>query len=382
MYSYQQQPHTNDIETKPIEGVIYEFDYGPNGKKQHYKTGDKIKPEQDAIIMAIPREETKIFDKENRQYVWFQCRICGKLAYGTIHQAKNKNSERYNPCGCHKKQSSSETGKRTGPKNCQHFIEWARSEEGRAHSSKIGKTIGCKNIIYAQQYCKEHPEHHSNIGKRTIQYALEGLKKWQKEHPEEVHLNQQKATQAATKWRKEHPDKFKENCAQHYAKLRASAIPSAGEQLVIDYLAQNGILFCKEFPIKELLGPHNKPRRLDFMLLTDSNENLAAIEVNGAQHYVNNHLFEQTSNDKFTIKEIDKMKAQWCQKQNIPLYAIDARNLSTVIIQLQNILKEVLMAEVSTDMLDIDEELDAMGQGDPENDVEITESVTKEGDAQ
>lgn len=40
------------------------------------------------------------------------------------------------------------------------------------------------------------------------------------------------------------------------------------------------------------------------------------------------------------------------------------------------------MAEVSTDMLDIDEELGAMGQGDPENDVEITESVTKEGDAQ
>lgn len=40
------------------------------------------------------------------------------------------------------------------------------------------------------------------------------------------------------------------------------------------------------------------------------------------------------------------------------------------------------MAEVSTDMLDIDEELDAMGQGDPENDAEITESVTKEGDAQ
>ena len=33
------------------------------------------------------------------------------------------------------------------------------------------------------------------------------------------------------------------------------------------------------------------------------------------------------------------------------------------------------MAEVSTDMLDIDEELDTMGQGDPE-------SVTKEGDAQ
>lgn len=39
------------------------------------------------------------------------------------------------------------------------------------------------------------------------------------------------------------------------------------------------------------------------------------------------------------------------------------------------------MAEVSTDLLDIDEELDAMGQGDPENDKEITESVTKDGEA-
>ena len=39
------------------------------------------------------------------------------------------------------------------------------------------------------------------------------------------------------------------------------------------------------------------------------------------------------------------------------------------------------MAEVSTDLLDIDEELDAMGQGDPDTDKEITESVTKDGDA-
>lgn len=39
------------------------------------------------------------------------------------------------------------------------------------------------------------------------------------------------------------------------------------------------------------------------------------------------------------------------------------------------------MAEVSTDLLDIDEELDAMGQGDPDADEEITESVTKDGDA-
>lgn len=342
LYLYQIQPYTDKIKSKPIEGIVYEFDYGRGKNKRHYKTGDKILPEQDSIIMAIPKEETKAFDKDNRLYVWFQCRICGKLAYGTIHQAKNKNSKNYNPCGCHKRQTSSETGKKTGPKNCQRFIEWVKSPEGRAHSSYIGKTIGCKNIIYAQQYCKEHPEHHSNIGKKTIKYALEGLKKWQKEHPEEVQKNQRKATQAALKWQKENPEKFKENCSKHYQKLRASAMPSQGEQLVINYLQDKKINFIREFPIKDLLGPHKKPRRLDFMLLDNNNNNIVAIEVNGAQHYIDNHLFEQTSKDCLTIKEIDTLKRKWCNDNNIPLFIIDARNISTVIEQLQQILQEVL----------------------------------------
>lgn len=41
------------------------------------------------------------------------------------------------------------------------------------------------------------------------------------------------------------------------------------------------------------------------------------------------------------------------------------------------------MAEVLNDVTeDINEELDAMGQGDPDNDTEITKSVTKDGDAE
>lgn len=103
MYEYQVQPHTREIITRPQENVIYKFSYGPSGKERIYQTGDRVFPEQDIIIMPIPREETRVFDKEGRLYVWFQCRICGKLAYGTMHQAKNKNSPRYNPCGCWKK---------------------------------------------------------------------------------------------------------------------------------------------------------------------------------------------------------------------------------------------------------------------------------------
>lgn len=337
MYQFAKQPYTDLIKTRPVEGKIYYFEYGVPCHKKEYKTGDKIQPQQDSIIMLIPKEETCVFSKENRQFAWFQCRICGKLAYGALHNAK---TPRYNPCGCWKKHTSSETGKRTGKQNCQHFIDWARSEEGRKHSSLIGKTIGCNNIIYAQQYCREHPEIQSNNGKNNIKYALEGLKKWQQEHPEEVHKQQQKATEAANKWREEHYEDFLKMCSNHYNELRKSTKPSKGEQIVIDFLEEKGIKYQREYPIADLLGPHNKPRRLDFMLFNNlTQDNALAIEVNGAQHYIQNHLFEQTSKEILTIQQIDELKANWCERNNIPLYTIDARNLSTVLSQLQNIIQ-------------------------------------------
>lgn len=345
LYIYQQQPHTNDIKTRPVEGQVYEFDYGPNGKKQHYKTGDKVFPEQDAIIMAIPKEETNSFDKEGRQYVWFQCRICGKLAYGTIHQAKNKNSQRYNPCGCHKKQASSETGKKTGPQNCQHFIEWAKSPEGRASSSRIGKTIGCKNIIYAQEYCKQHPEHYSAIGKKNIKYALKSLKKWQQEHPEMVAEYQRRATEAANKWREENPEQWKELCRKKNKKLRNAAIPSKGEQLLINYMSKHNIKYQREVEMQGVLGPKGYPRRLDF-IITYHNISFA-VEVQGAQHYDENHIFNTSDAryDPFTVQEIDKIKQKYCDDLNIPLYKIDARKLQTVISQFEDIINLIEKGE-------------------------------------
>ena len=364
LYTYKEQPYTDKIKTRPIEGQIYSFEYGPIGKKQTYQTGDKVSQHQDSIIMAIPTEETLSFNKEKRQYVWFQCRICGKLAYGTMHQAKSKKSPYYNPCGCYKKQNSSEIGKRTGPMNCQHFIEWAKSPEGRASSSHIGKTIGCKNIVYAQKYCKEHPEHYQKLGQKNIKYALIGLKQWQKDNPEKVQYYQQKATEAATQWKKENPEKFKQICAENYANLRASAKPSKGEEIVINYLKQNNINYQREYSIENLLGPHGRPRRLDFMVFYQNKQ--FAIEVNGGQHYIKNHLFEQTSQDTLTIQEIDDLKKQWCQKNNIPLYIIDARVLSTVLPQLQNIIKEMYMSEELDVELtpEMEEELNSMGKGE------------------
>ena len=329
MYEYQIQPHTQEIITRPQENIIYKFSYGPSGKERIYQTGDRICPEQDIIIMPIPREETRVFDKEGRLYVWFQCRICGKLAYGTMHQAKNKNSPRYNPCGCWKKMCSSETGKRTGPLNCQHFIEWAKSPEGKASSSYIGKTIGCKNIIYAQQYCKEHPEVQSNIGKRTIKYAIEGGKKWRIEHPEEVAKLQRKATEAANRWREENPEKWQEICRKRNKQLRASANPSKGEQIIIDYCNKNNIPFRREVPMEGVLGPKGYPRRLDFIIFYKGNN--IAIEVQGAQHD-ENHIFNTSPirYDPLTVQEIDKIKEDYCSNHNLPLYKIDARKISSV----------------------------------------------------
>lgn len=330
MYEYQNQPHTQEIITRPQEGKIYKFSYGLPGQEVIYQTGDRICPEQDIIIMPIPKEETRKFDKDNRLYVWFQCRICGKLAYGTIHQAKNKNSPRYNPCGCWKSISSSRTGKRTGPLNCQHFIEWAKSPEGRASSSRIGKTIGCKNITYAQQYCREHPEVQSNIGKRTIKYAIEGAKKWRAEHPEEVAKLQRKATEAANKWREENPEQWQEICRKRNTQILTSVKPSRGEQIIIDYCNKNNISFRREVPMEGVLGPKGYPRRLDFII--SYKKATIALEVQGAQHYDENHIFNTSSTryETLTVQEIDKIKEEYCTNHNLPLYKIDARNISTV----------------------------------------------------
>lgn len=223
MFVYKEQPLT-DLLPKPQEGVVYEFDYG--SPLVHYKTGDKFSEEQDAMIMKIPKQDiVAAYEKAGLQKpkskgalsckCWFQCRICGKLAYGSLRSLKSH--PRYNPCGCWSLKQKSEIGKKTGPLNAYRLAEYARSERGRATSSKNGKLYGSKNIEALMQWHRDNPERSfeisSQTGKRTIQYALEGAKKWKKEHPEETLKIAHDAQQASLKWQKEHPEEWEKGLA-------------------------------------------------------------------------------------------------------------------------------------------------------------------------
>ena len=335
MYKIAEQKNTKFIKTIPEEGKIYSGTLKRMKEDLIITTGFKFYPTQDEIIMLIPKEETNLFDKEHRQYAWFKCRICGTLAYGRVKEAQN--GKNYNPHLCWKKRACSETGKKTGKENVKHLIEYSKSEKGRKKSSELGKIYGAQNILKAQEWCKEHPEHFSKIGKKNWPYLVAGNKRWREENPEKVKYYQQKATQAANQWRKDNPEEWKKVCAQNASKRKKCSL---GEKEVIKFCEENNIPFRSEVELPELLGPKGFPRRLDFILNLPQGK--IAIEVMGAQHYEEDHFFNKNHrNGDLNNLEVDKLKREYCEEHHIPLYEVDARKISTIQSQLKEILNEI-----------------------------------------
>ena len=338
MFIYKEQPLT-DFLPKPQEGIVYEFNYG--SPLVHYKTGDKFSEEQDAMIMKIPKQDmVAAYEKAGLQKpksksalsckCWFQCRICGKLAYGSLHNLKI--SPRYNPCGCWSLKQKSEIGKKTGPLNAHHLAEYARSEKGRATSSKNGKLYGSKNVEALRQWHRDNPERSfeisSRTGKRTIQYAIEGAKKWKEEHPEETRENAHAAQQASLKWQKEHPEEWKKVWQANIAKAIAAnkgTHPSKGEQLLKDILENKNIDFIQEYEMEGLLGKYGKPRRLDFYFELYNYK--IAIEVDGEQHDNPNHFFNQRRYDGDSLQRIDAEKEEWCRQHDVTLFRFKYKDM-------------------------------------------------------
>lgn len=90
---------------------------------------------------------------------------------------------------------------------------------------------------------------------------------------------------------------------------------SFGEKEILDLLEQNNIEFKREYIIPNLLGINGGQLRFDFCIF-DKNHNVERlIEFQGIQHY------EET--DFFTSpKENDKIKINYCLKNNITLICI------------------------------------------------------------
>lgn len=100
------------------------------------------------------------------------------------------------------------------------------------------------------------------------------------------------------------------------SKLEVSYL-SEGEKLVKEALLKNNIPFVKE---KSIYTEHGRRQRFDFYFILEDTE--YAIEYNGAQHYRDSSGYFSNSTSLEHIQYLDKLKEDYCKRNNINLLVI------------------------------------------------------------
>lgn len=108
-------------------------------------------------------------------------------------------------------------------------------------------------------------------------------------------------------------------------------INSRGEFVIGKILMENNIKFQTQYTFPDLLGEQKHPYRFDFGILDDNNTLKYLIEFDGKQHFYteNNKSWDTQENFERTQKR-DKIKEEYCQKNNIPLLRIPYTMLPTL----------------------------------------------------
>lgn len=110
----------------------------------------------------------------------------------------------------------------------------------------------------------------------------------------------------------------KSNLKNNHTKS-CGCIKSFGEYQIEKFLRNNKIKYEKEYTFKDLKD--NDFLRFDFAIFNENNNLIKLIECNGEQHYDKNNLLY---NEKLALH--DKMKIEYCYKNNIKLIIIDYVN--------------------------------------------------------
>ena len=96
---------------------------------------------------------------------------------------------------------------------------------------------------------------------------------------------------------------------------------SVGENKIARILQENNILFKREYTFPDLLGDGKGRLRFDFGVLNENNELLYLIEYDGIQHFEPN-CFGYDEENFNILKKYDKIKDEYCKKNNIYLIRI------------------------------------------------------------
>lgn len=95
---------------------------------------------------------------------------------------------------------------------------------------------------------------------------------------------------------------------------------SKGEKRIKDILLKEKLSFKQEYIFKDLKSYRGKPLRFDFIVFKDNKR--IAIEFHGAQHYNYVKYFSKSKKKWNYQREMDLKKAEYCLKNDIPLYVI------------------------------------------------------------
>ena len=91
---------------------------------------------------------------------------------------------------------------------------------------------------------------------------------------------------------------------------------SFGEEYVAQYLLKLGYFIKRQYKIEQLKDKNSLP--FDIAIFNNNNELIGLIEIQGKQHFDNKLLFYSEN----LIKH-DKMKQEYCLKNNIPLLLLN-----------------------------------------------------------
>ena len=106
---------------------------------------------------------------------------------------------------------------------------------------------------------------------------------------------------------------------------KCANIKSLGEEKIKKILKENNIFYVKEKTFNDLKGLTGRPLRFDFYV-----DNKYLIEFDGKQHFIEDSGYGA---DLINIQKRDKIKNEYCFKNNIPLIRIPYSFLNTLSIK-------------------------------------------------
>ena len=95
---------------------------------------------------------------------------------------------------------------------------------------------------------------------------------------------------------------------------------SAQEAVITHCLKESRITFAKEYIFADFIASSGRRFRFDFALFDSENKLLALIEYQGKQHFIEEP--DMPEYGKLQREYSDKIKKEYCESKNIPLYYI------------------------------------------------------------